>query len=444
MKLPPFELFLSEDWIGGSFASRVAHEGMSAVVSASAGDLMQFAELAQQGAEMVTGALERLQEFGDGIISTLTSGNGANIAGWAAQAIQLFYKGLVGAFEKGAKEAKAGALRSQWDVGAYLVLRRTAFARDIPGGANFSYVQPGWKKDWPAAAVPPVPRRHYTYIHEENLHHAYRRVVLFEQATPDNVDFEVGCFSLGQGGCDVPPGAVVGLSFVSWPILVDDFSIPWGGGQLLPYTVALTTPTVLHVQVKQAMVDALRTRIRSVMRDYWNVRYGPPLAPDAVTIWPDGTYAAPSGDQTKYAAENTALIKPYNDAWLAQRKPGETIEELRERIGPFVQPRVRLRGAGPFWATTPLNYPRHGEDEEGALISPAWSDLASVSAAVRTLIRWQQCRRACLQNFSKLPADVRAFAKKNPDFSDKEIHRWGGPDGKAPPQRSNRPGDFSA
>lgn len=449
-ELPPFELFLSPDWMAGTFSSRTASSAMQVVMDPQAGSLIRFGTIVAEAADLDLTALTQLWDIGSNAIQVLQSGDAANLASWAAKLIQIVYSGIVAAAVKGAKEAKENALRSQWDIAGYLVLRRTALAGDLPGGGNFVMVQPGWKKDWPDAAVPAVPHAFHTYEDGGKEFVAYQDVILFDQTTPDGVDIPGGCFSLGGGGCDLPPNAVVGLSLLTWPLLVEDYGLPWGGGHLLPYVTALCSPTALHVQVRQADVDALRSRMRAGMRSMWRVRRSPVLLPDAVTIWPDGTYAEPTADQKQYAAirdaKYNAAYQKWIDEWHASGVP-----ELKDwaaknpweasKGGP--EPIIPRTDAGPFLVTTADGWPRYGQDLRGARMSPVWSDLETVSAAFRTLMRWQQCRDAAKRNFAKLPSDVRSLARKNPDFSDAEIAAAGGPNnGPAPPPKSSRPGDF--
>lgn len=458
IEAPPLELFFSPDWIAGTFASRTASTSMQVVVDPQAGRLVRFGDVAAFAADLVPAALEEMWGMGQNAIQLLQSGDAANIAGWAAKLIGLVYSGIVSAAMKGAKEAKANALASQWDIASYLVVRRTALAGDLPGGGNFVMTQPGWKKDWPDAAVPAVPQAVRTYIAktggpdiEGKEFTAYQDVVLFKETTANGVDVPGGCFSLGGGGCDLPPNALVGLSLLTWPILVEDYGLPWGGAQLLPFVTALCSPTAVHVQVRQADVDALRTRMRAALRSMWRVRRSPVLLPDAVTVWPDGTYAEPTADQAPYAAKRDKILEAAYAKWLAAYEASgvATLKEWAAK-NPWeankggVEPVVARTDAGPFITTTSEGWPRYGEDRRGAQLSPIWSDLESVSAAFRTLARWQQCRDAAKRNFSKLTSDVRALARKNPDFSDAEIAAAGGPNNGRPPapKPSRGPGDF--
>lgn len=452
---PPLELFLSPDWMAGTFSSRTVSSAMQVVMDPQAGSLIRFGTIVAEAADLDLTALTELWGIGSNAINVLQSGDAANLASWAAKLIQIVYSGIVSAAIKGAKQAKENALRSQWDIAGYLVLRRTALAGDLPGGGNFVMVQPSWKKDWPDAAVPAVPHAVNSYVAEVGDQKgkeftSYQNVVLFDQTTPSGVEIPGGCFSLGGGGCALPANAVVGLSLLTWPLMVEDYGLPWGGAHLLPFVTALCSPTALHVQVRQQDVDALRTRMRAGMRSMWRVRRSPQLLPDAVTIWPDGTYAEPTADQAKFAAVRDAKIAAAYQKWLDEWK-ASGVPELKDwakkhpweasKGGP--EPIVARTDAGPFLVTTADGWPRYGEDLRGARMSPVWSDLETVSAAFRTLTRWQQCRDAAKRNFAKLPSNVRDLARKNPDFSDAEIAAAGGPNnGQPPPPKTSRPGDF--
>ena len=436
MNMPPLKVFLTDEWIGGAGLGRVAESGMSTVVSSSAGSLLQFASLAVEGAGGVPSAISTMADLGSQFIDVVQGGSATSIAGFAAAAIQLFVGRLQNAIAKGGKQAKANALQAQWDVASYLVLKRQAKAIDIPGGANFVHVQPGWKKDWPDAAVPPVP--HSRFLSEGVL--KYRRLVLFEKGTPTDVSYKTDCFSLGGGGCDVPPDAQVGLSLLTYPMMVDEWDLPWGGGQLTPFVAALTSPTVLHVQVRRAAIESLERRMREVMRSLFRVKHGPPFAADAVTLWPDGTYTGPSADQRPLTKARDAKIDASYQKTLAAWKASDekmTLEEWFKKH-PWVPPVIPHADAGPFIFDTAEGVERKGLTSDTAFISSMWMNLDNVSQAFRTLLRFWQCRQACLNHFSDLPSDVQTMARKNPDFSDENIAAWGGPRGGKPKPKPKR------
>lgn len=397
MTPPPLDLFLSEEWIAGAFQSRLPQVMASRpVVAPSSGALLQLGELAAFSGDLIPDAIEPLREFGSNAVEVLTSGSAFSIAGWAAQMIQLVYGALERALFEGADSARKNAMKAQFEIASYLAVRRVSVARLLPGGANFSYTQPGWKKDWPHAAFPPVPRRYISDDGGKTISW-WNRIVLFGSwATPWNVDFDVGCFSLGSGGCEAPPDSVIGVNLWTWPILVEDYGVPWGGLQLTPLVSAITSPTVLHVRVPELVVDHTEVQMRRVMRDYWSVAEGPPIRPNRVTIWPDGTYVAPS-DPTGYT-------------------------DVADYAGPFYggDPRYPERGM-------------RGETAEWDHISPTWYDLERVSAAFRQIARWRACRRSCYRNFNRLAAEVKSEALKNPDFNEENVRRWGGPNAGAIP-----------
>lgn len=428
MPHPPLNVFFGDDWMAGAGSSRLVDPSMQAIVSPQSGPLQQFGTLAaiasgitNNASAEVLEALGAVWNIGASTISILQGGGGLQSAQWAAAAIQLLTSRLEAAIAAGAASSQANALQAQWDVASYLVLRRVARARDIPGGANFTSVQPGWKKDYPAAAIPPVPRLKYLVKIADSdppeFSEVWHRLVLFtpSQATPSNVDFDLSCWSLGGGGCDVPEAASVGLSFLTWPILVEDYSIPWGGGHLVPFVAALTSPTELHVLIRQSDVDALELRMRAVMRDYYRVRPGPPLSERDITVWPDGTYAGATDPRASLGefVGNAWPVNPYYPGPFSYLK-GTTKENAGDANGKPVRR-------------------RDGSSEATAIIGTPWLDLPRVSAAFRTIGRWRQCRRACLQYFGGLPTAVQASARKNPDFADAKIAAWGGPNGKAPP-----------
>ena len=442
-ELPPLDVFLSNDWIEGTAASRTLSTSMQAVVSPDAGRLIQFGELASLAADLVPEAVTQLWDIGNGAITMLQSGNAANVSGWAAALIKAVYAGLLKALQEGAAAAQTNALRSQWDIASFLLLKRTALAAELPGGGNFVMVQPGWKKDWPDAAVPAVPRPLSTYNLEGTPPYTIqRRITLFDHGTPDGIEIPEGCFSLGGGGCDLPADAVVGLSLLTWPILVEEHGLPWGGGQLLPFVTALCTPTPVHAQVRQATVDALTTRLRGTMRLLWRIQAGPPLRKAAVTIWPDGTYAEPSADQValEQLSPRWALIDVAYQKWLGEWK-ASGVAELSEwakthpweasKGGP--EPIIPMDTAGPFLVISRDGYSALGDDPRAPKISPTFANLEHVSAAFRTLTRWQQCRDAMKRNFGQLPIEVQTLAAKSPDFAPAELAAAGGPNGGQPP-----------
>jgi hypothetical protein len=385
-------------------------------------------------------------DVGEQIVNVFQGGSfsGPGLAGLSLQAIQLLTGRLRFAVETAAATAQANALRSQWDVAVSLVLRRTNRAGDLPGGGNFTYTQPGWKKDWPSAAIPPIPPARKDWIcgvtpnfdcsnnrefcesdkpdtfDAENppapgelgargeceamgnyadgtAIPAFRALVLFTpgEATPQSVAYEVGCFSLGQGGCELPDDARVGLSLITWPILVDAYTIPWGGAQLSPLVALLTSPGLIHVKTSMRLVQTIEARIRAIMRHCWKLSYGPPVQNTRVTVWPDGAYVGPA------------------------------------------KPEPLVMGGGALRPIPGVMYPG-GHTAALPQVDPAWFDLARVSAALRTIKRFYQCRAACLREFASLPQDVKVAALANAeDFNSETIKRHGGPySGKPPPPPS--------
>lgn len=398
MTLPPLEVFLSDDWIGGAAVGQLA-AGLQPTVSPSIGDVLRFAEQLSDQLGDAAAAITTVMDIGAQVVTAVQGGTPTGLAGLSASAIQLLAGRLRYAVDTGAAKAKANALRAQWDIATRLVLRRVEVAKNLPGGANFSMVQPGWKKDFPAAAVPPIPSPVKTYYcpggkHPSNtgpckgypkgfVFKSYTRLVLFRdaEATPDGVDYNEGCFSLGEGGCDVPPDAKIGVSLLTFPCLVDRGFLPWGGAQLSPLAALLTTPTVIHMRQRMQIVDSLEQRIRIVMRDLYNISRGPPLRSDRVTIW--GTdYADATGDDPGYP-------------W---------IREPQRRIG---------------------------ETPATARIDGQWTPLGATKA-LRSLARFRECRQACLRNFSSLPIELQMAANRD-DFTPETIAAAGGPNNQAPP-----------
>lgn len=398
--IAPLEVMMSADWIGGA-ASSALSAGMQAAVSPTIGGVMRFAELVSEAIGGEAEAVGLVMDLGTQFITAFQGGGAFSMAGVSLAAIQLLTGRLRYAIETGASTAKANALRSQWDIATNLISRRVRVAKKLPGGGNFSYTQPGWKKDYPSAAVPPIPApvrkiKITTGKNKGDLMTVYRRNALFADAdaTPPGVEYKTDCFSLGNGGCELPDDAKVGMSLLTFPALVDAYGLPWGGAHLAPLAALLTTPTIIHMQQREAVVDAIEGRIRSLMRALFRIRPGPPMSDTDVTLWADGTYAEPP--RGLRAVPGGAGVLPYTGA---------------ERL--------------PWWKRT-------GDSAATPIVDEQWFALEHVSAAMRSLMRFRECRRSCLAHFAALPTDLQLAANPD-DFTGETIAAMGGPYGKPPP-----------
>lgn len=453
LNLPPLEVFLSEDWIAGARSSRTLTTAMSAAVSPAAGNLLDFATLALEGQRGVANAIQIVSDLGRQVTNVVRGASATSIAGFSVAAIQLFTGALFRSIAVAADDAQANALYAQWDIACYLTLRRQAKAGDLPGGANYTNTQPGWKKDWAAPAVPAIPHewkdypnKHFDkekseWVTDPGTYRYYRRLILFTKGTPNSVEMPDKCFALTDAAtaesCAMPDDAQIGLSLLTYPMMVENDYMPWGGIHLAPFAAILTSPSILHVQIREADVTALKLRIMEGMRQMWNVTRGPPLMPNRVTLWNDG-YAGPTSNDQK--AFDKLRDKKVQDAYKAAQDAwkNSNIETFDAYLKDHPLPAFPFVGAGPFDQIQQNGKARDGLSVEAARYPWILGDIPLVSAAMRQIARFQECRRACLRHFARLPVEVRIQARKNPDFSEEAIARWGGPNG-APPPLPKRP-----
>ena len=414
LTIPPLEVVLSDDWIAGARTGLVAGygAGLQAVVSPDIGNVMRFGELVTEALGGVPEAVQNVIDFGSQAIAVFKGGSPISIAGFAVAAIQLLAGRLKYATELAGAVAESNALQAQWDVASYLILKRQDYARDCPGGGMYVNSQPGWKKDWPEGAVPVIPPAvtryqcadknkgilaypSYFSCHASQAGKTYefeRECILFnakEATLQKNVEnYNSDCFALTDAKtakqCKVPDFAKIGISLITYPLMVEDASMPWGGAHLSPLAALLTTPTLIHVKMSAVRVAILEEEIRRMVRRAFVVQHGPPMSARAVTMYEDGTYAAPPASPSLGFASKAA--------W--------------EKVSPWVN-----RGEQPG----PLRIP----DE--------YFDLNCVSAALRAITRFRQCRLACMRHFASLPVDLQIAATNNPDFNREALEAVGGP-----------------